>query len=287
VRHTTALSSALATALDREVVDLRPVGGGMNEAFRAELAGDDRVFVKTHASPPSNYFAVEADGLAWLAQADALRVPRVLAWSDEEPGFLALEWIERGPGQPRSDADLGRGLAALHRTGASTFGWHRDGYVGSLPQANAPVARWSDFYRDRRIEPLVRQAVDRGLLPGTARATADRLLAALDDLVGPDEPPARLHGDLWQGNAVVDADGRPWLVDPAPYGGHREVDLAMMRLFGGFDEACFAAYDDAHPLADGHRERVPLYQLYPLLVHVLLFGASYASRALAAMARYS
>jgi fructosamine-3-kinase len=287
VTEPSALASALTAALDRDVVELRPVGGGVNETFRAELAGDDPVFVKTQTSRSTDAFAVEAEGLAWLADSGTVRVPRVRAWRDEAPAFLVLEWIEPGPTRSASDTELGHGLAALHRAGAPHFGWHRDGYVGPMPQANAPTERWADFYRTRRIEPLVRRAVDGGLLPDLAIRDAARLCGALDDLVGPDEPPARLHGDLWQGNAVIGRDGHPWLVDPAPYGGHREVDLAMMRLFGGFRDACFAAYEEVHPLADGHRERVPLYQLYPLLVHVLLFGSGYASSALAALSRYS
>ncbi len=114
----------------------------------------------------------------------------------------------------------------------------------------------------------------------------DRLVARLDELAGPTEPAARLHGDLWGGNLVVDRAGRPWVVDPAPYGGHREMDLAMMRLFGGFGRRVFDAYEEVHPLADGHRERIGLYQLYPLLVHTLLFGGSYASQFRNTLARY-
>ncbi|MDZ7732748.1 MAG: fructosamine kinase family protein [Acidimicrobiia bacterium] len=117
-------------------------------------------------------------------------------------------------------------------------------------------------------------------------AAFERLFDRLPDLVGPPEPPARLHGDLWAGNLLIAADGAPWLVDPAPYGGHREVDLAMMRLFGGFGPACYAAYDEAHPLAPGHEERIGLYQLYPLLVHVTLFGGGYAGRTAEVVRRY-
>src|SRR5690606_10638640 len=162
------------------------------------------------------------------------------------------------------------GLAALHRSGAPSFGWERDGYVGDLPQPNGERDSWAAFYRERRLEPLARRAIDRGLLPPDASGAFERLFDRLDELVGPPEPPARRHGALWAGNRVVGADGRSWLVDPAPYGGHREVDLAMMRLFGGFGDAAFAAYDEVHPLADGHADRVALHQLYPLLVHVTL-----------------
>ena len=130
-------------------------------------------------------------------------------------------------------------------------------------------------------------ARERGALPAAAIAAVERVAGALDDLVGPPEPPARLHGDLWGGNVMADTEGRPWLIDPSAYGGHREVDLAMLRLFGGTSERVFDAYAERSPLADGWRERIELYQLLPLLVHALLFGGSYADAAHRAARRYA
>src|SRR5204862_1227715 len=141
-------------------------------------------------------------------------------------------------------------------------------------QSNAPAATWSDFYQRRRLEPQVRRAAEAGLVGPALRRAFDRLFTRLPELVGPAEPPARLHGDLWGGNAMADEQGAPVIFDPAVYGGHREVDLAMMRLFGGFGRRVFDAYAEVYPLAPGHEERVALYQLYPLLVHVNLFGGS-------------
>ena len=282
------LEDALARALDARVLAADPLPGGcINRSLRVRLADGRTLFVKHRDGVPEGFYRAEADGLAWLAEPGALRLPEVAAVADEEePPFLALEWIAEGAPAGDHDGRLGRGLAALHRAGAPAFGATRDGWIGTLPQPNGPLPGWPEFYAVRRLEPLTRTAVDAGELPrGTGRRLG-RLLERLDDLAGPAEPPARLHGDLWSGNAMADADGRPVLVDPAPYGGHREVDLAMMRLFGGFSPAVFRAYGEEHPLAPGHEDRVPLYQLYPLLVHVVLFGAMYAARVDAALGRY-
>jgi fructosamine-3-kinase len=284
-----AVVAAAATALGAGVARVEPVAGGdVNRALRLRLDDGRTLFVKHRPDAPSGMYAAEADGLSWLAAGDGgLRLPAVAAVGEEEGArFLALEWIERGRPGDGYDERLGRGLAALHAAGAPAFGLERDNWIGTLPQQNAQAPTWAAFYGERRLGPLGRQAVDRRLLPAGAGDRLERLIARLDDLCGPQEPPSRLHGDLWGGNAMADAEGLPVLVDPAVYGGHREVDLAMMRLFGGFSARCFAAYEEASPLAAGHEDRVDLYQLYPLLVHVLLFGGAYAGRAQRALARY-
>lgn len=283
------LLAAVAAAAGAAVQRAEPVAGGdVNRALRARLADGRTVFVKHHEAAPAGMYRAEADGLGWLAEAEAIRLPGVVAVADEAaPRFLALEWIERGARGPDHDERLGRGLAALHGAGAPAFGLASGNFIGSLPQRNGPLPSWPEFYAERRLAPLARRAVDEGRLPASEGARAERLLGRLADLCGPPEPPARLHGDLWRGNAIADAEGAPVLIDPAVYGGHREMDLAMMRLFGGFPERAFAAYDEAFPLADGHADRVPLYQLYPLLVHVLLFGGGYAASVARALARYA
>ena len=263
-------------------------GGDINRAARMTLADGRELFVKHRPAAPPGMYAAEAAGLAWLAGAGALRTPAVAAvGEDGEPRFLALEWIARGSPGPGHDEALGRGLAALHRAGAPAFGLDEDNFIGSLQQPNAPAAGWPEFYGGRRLEPMARAAVEGGSLDPAFLGGLDRLRARLPDLCGPPEPPARLHGDLWGGNALTGDDGRPVLIDPAVYGGHREVDLAMMRLFGGFGGAVFAAYDEAHPLADGHRDRVDLYQLYPVLVHAVLFGGGYGRSAERILRRYA
>jgi fructosamine-3-kinase len=201
------------------------------------------------------------------------------------PSFLVLERIDAA--RPRADYDelLGRGLAALHAFGAPVFGLDHDNFIGRLPQVNATLPTWAEFYRARRLEPQLRMAVDRGRASPVMQEAFAHLLPRLEELVGPPETPARLHGDLWGGNAMVDEQGRPCLIDPAVYGGHREVDLAMMRLFGGFGPRVFAAYQEAFPLAPGHQDRMPLYQLYFLLVHVNLFGGAYVIQVEQALAQ--
>jgi fructosamine-3-kinase len=275
-----ALAAVIGRVLGSAVRGSRPLAGGdINQAHAVALADGRQVFVKTNAPAPRTMFPAEARGLGWLAEAGALRVPRVLAVSASEgvgPSFLALELIEPGPPARDFHEALGRGLAALHRTGAPAFGLDHDNFIGRLPQSNGEVTgEWADFFRERRLEPQLKRAVDGGRASARMRQGFDQLFDRLPDLVGAPEPPSRLHGDLWGGNLMCDADGAPCLIDPAVYGGHREVDLAMMRLFGGFGSRVFAAYEEAAPLPDGHAERVPLYQLYPLLVHVNLFGGSY------------
>jgi fructosamine-3-kinase len=278
---TAALVAAVEAAAGARAQSAEPVAGGdVSRALRVGLADGRRLFVKYREDAPAGMYRAEAHGLGWLAEAGALRTPGVVAVGDAAPPrFLALEWIDRGRRGSAHDEALGRGLAALHRAGAPSFGLAEDNFIGSLPQPNAPRETWPDFYGARRIEPLARRAVDGGALPRRAMAGVERLRARLPDLCGPPEDPARLHGDLWSGNALADAGGAPVLIDPAVYGGHREVDLAMMRLFGGFSGAVFAAYAEAHPPAPGHEDRVDLYQLYPVLVHVCLFGGRYARTA--------
>jgi fructosamine-3-kinase len=259
--------------------EITRVGGGdINEAFHVLLADGEEAFVKTRADAAAGEYAAEAAGLRWLAEPGALRTPRVL---EVDERYLALEWIARSP-SGRLDAagaeELGRGLAATHQAGAPCFGVAgTTARFGSLALSNEPTADWASFYAERRLRPLAQIARDRGALERSTVAAVEAVCERLPQLVGPAELPARLHGDLWWGNVMVDASGRPWLIDPSAYGGHREVDLAMLRLFGAPSERVFAAYEEPAPLAAGWRERVDLYQLLPLLVHALLFGGSYAA----------
>jgi len=288
------LAGALAGALKTGVTGLVGVpGGDLNDAWAATLADGRRVFVKTSADVLPGTYRAEASDLCWLAEPGALGVPEVLAVVDpEEPGapgprLLALEMIEPGRLDADGELELGRGLAALHAAGAAAFGASHPLRFGALVLPNDPGDDWPAFYVQRRLEPVARAARDRGALDPRGAQTLARVCARLEALAGPREPPARLHGDLWSGNVLADAGGRPYLVDPAAYGGHREVDLAMLRLFGGPSERCFDAYAEAWPLADGHEERVGLWQLFPLLVHAALFGGSYGASAVRAAARYA
>jgi fructosamine-3-kinase len=279
-----ALRSQIAHALRKRVEHMTSVSGGdINDAYRVHLDDGEQLFVKTREDAPKGMYACEAEGLSWLAQADALHVPAVRHVSDT---MLVLSWVEPKPRAADFAERLGRGLARLHQYGAPSFGHVRDNFIGPLTQANGELARWSDFYRRRRLEPLLERASERGLIDASLRSQFDRLLARLERVIGPEEKPARLHGDLWSGNVHSDERGAPVLIDPAVYGGHREIDLAMLRLFGSPSERFFAAYDEVYPRERGSEERVRLYQLYPLLVHVCLFGASYVPQLTRALSRY-
>jgi fructosamine-3-kinase len=286
-----SVRQAVAATLGSPIVGSRAVSGGdINEAFAATLEDGREVFIKSNPRAPSTLFPAEAKGLAWLADAEALRTPAVLgvsaAGAPPESCFLALELLTPAPRQPDFDHLLGESLARLHQAPPTTFGLNHANFIGSLPQSNTPHSTWVDFFRDERLLPQVTLARKSGHFSASDVQLAERLATKLDSLTGPVEPPARLHGDLWGGNLFVDEHGAPCLIDPAVYGGHREMDLAMMRLFGGFGARVFDAYHAVYPLAPGAAERVPLYQLYPTLVHVNLFGGGYVSSARRILQRY-
>src|SRR5204862_4008651 len=198
-------------------------------------------------------------------------VPDVLAVADDPPNHLVLEWIDEGSPDASTERELGHALAALHRAGAPSFGRADRRSTGSRGLPNEPCATWAEFYAANRLLPLARLAREGAVLAPSTIADLERLAGRLGSF-DTGEPPARLHGDLWAGNRLVDVDGRSWLIDPAAHGGHREFDLAIMRLFGGFGADCSAAYADAYPLEPGWEGRVALHQIAPLVVHAIKFG---------------
>ena len=258
-----------------KVIRTEPVlGGSINDACRVTLADKRTVFVKSHAAPPPGMYAAEAHGLTWLRNGP-LRVPRVIAAADS---YLALEWIDFASALP-ADGELqellGRGLATLHQTGAPSFGLDRDNFLATLPQDNTPAPDIVTFFIERRLAPVFEQIRLAEGMPDLRRGLD--ALRARPQLFGPPEPPARLHGDLWTGN-VAASEGEPVIFDPAVYGGHREIDLAMLDLFGGLRDRCVAAYHEVYPLADGWRARIKVWWLYPLACHAVLFGGEYVKR---------
>jgi fructosamine-3-kinase len=255
-------------------------GGSICVAQRLTLEDGASVFAKSLDDAPAGFFAAEAAGLRWLRSAGAVPVPEVLV---ELPSLIALEWIEpRPPGAPAAEL-FGRELARLHRAGADGFGAPWDGFIGRLPLDNSPFSgAWGEWFAERRLAPFVALSVDGGALSTVDAALVARSLEVIAaGGLGGDEPPARIHGDLWPGNLVW-ARNRVWLVDPAAHGGHRETDLAFLALFGGapFLDRIVAAYHEEWPLADGWRERVAAHQLHLMLVHTALFGAAYRSSVL-------
>ena len=262
-----SFAEAVREATGRAVRGVERVGGGdINDAFRVQFEDESFAFVKTRADVAPGEYEAEAAGLRWLAEPGALRVPDVLGVADS---VLVLDWVDEGArGDP---AAFGAGLAEVHAAGADDFGGPEPLRIGPLRLPNDPAPDWPTFYAERRLLPLL----GRARLSSAGHRAVERVCERIGDLAGPPEPPARLHGDLWSGNVLWGRDGRAWLIDPAAYGGHREVDLAMLQLFGNPGPQFFAAYEERHPLAPGHEQRVPLYQLFPLLVHAALFGGGY------------
>lgn len=263
-----------------EIDRVTPVGGSGFASTRRIEARGERYFLKLGRAAAKDFYDVEASGLEMLRSVDAgPRVPTVLAHHDDPGGWgwILLEWLEPVRASPESWARLGLDLARLHGAGAGDgWGWERDGYLATLPQVNAPLERWVDFWAHNRLRPQLARASH---TPGIGfRAEWDRLFEALPRILEPAETdgPSCLHGDLWSGNVVMTGPG-PALVDPSFYRGHREVDLAMASLFGGFPAGFREAYESVWPLTPGYPIREAVYQLYYLLAHVNLFGTSYAA----------
>jgi fructosamine-3-kinase len=277
------LAAAVAELVGDRVSRMDPLrGGDVADAYRVVLASRGTVFAKTHRAPPPGFFTTEAAGLTWLRDAGALPVPEVLAVSDATPPVLVLEWIDEDRRAAPDDRAFGRALAAVHAAGAPTFGRMDRRSTGSRGLPNEPCATWPEFYATQRLTPLARLVADAAHLGADVAARLSRRIkfvaSRVGDLAGPPEPPARLHGDLWAGNRILDREGRSWLIDPSCFGGHREFDLAMMRLFGGFGDDAFAAYAEATPLAAGWERRVAFHHLAPLAVHAIKFGGGYVPR---------
>ncbi len=266
---------------------VRSVGGGcINDAQRVHT--DSGVFfVKSNsAGRHPGMFDAEARGLTLLRSAGALAVPAVIGTGEtEDTAWIVLEWIETGRRAKDFFMAFGSGLAALHAHTQPRFGLDHDNYIGSLPQPNRQDDDGVAFFIDRRLAPQLDTALHAGRIDTRAGSLFEKLFARLPDLL-PRESPALLHGDLWSGNFMTGPDGRAVLIDPAVYYGLREADLAMTLLFGGFDAAFYAAYHAVHPLAPGWRDRMDAYNLYPLLVHVNLFGGGYAGQVMQILRRY-
>ncbi|HKK71687.1 MAG TPA: fructosamine kinase family protein [Candidatus Krumholzibacteria bacterium] len=286
----TRLRQVLEEGLGRPVGDFdrEPLGGGcINDAFVVDVG--ERFVVKGNDRPLPHQFESEARGLEALRAAGGpLVIPRVLGFRDDAQngGFLVIEYLEPGRRAPDFDERLGHGLASLHRHADDRgFGFDVDGYCGATPQPNPWTDRWPAFYAEHRIRHHVRLAADRGLDRGTVDlldSIADRLEEWIDD-----GPSSLIHGDLWSGNLHCTADGAPALIDPAAYFGHREAELGMMSLFGGFGPAVWEAYQEAWPLEPGWRQRLGLYELYHLINHYVLFGGAYAASTRDCALRYA
>jgi fructosamine-3-kinase len=287
----TAAARRVARQTGLSVREARAVGAQHGyQHLMLTLAGGQRAFAKVAPAEkapdqqaPAGIgaaFAAEANSLRWLAEADAVPVPEVLAVTGSA---LVISMIPPGHATASAAFQFGTELARLHAAGADVFGAPWRGFIASLPLDNTPASAgphgaapgWPQWYASRRLLPYLRMAVDSGALRPEDGRLVEAVMDRIDTLAGPAEPPSRIHGDCWAGN-VLWSGGRGWLIDPAAHGGHRETDLAMLALFGAPDlDRILVGYNDTAPLAAGWRSRIPLHQLHPLLVHACLFGASY------------
>jgi protein-ribulosamine 3-kinase len=289
-RLETALRAALEVP-ELQIQSLRSVAGGCihNAARLVTTAGD--FFAKWNDACPPDLFLREADGLRELAAAESgLVVPRVLAASEPvegAPPFIIMEYLSPGKGSgDRDDERLARGLASVHRRRGEAFGFAANTYCGATSQDNSISVTWLEFYAERRLRPIL-GLIDRNRAFSTAdRRVFDRLIPRLDDLLPAEVVPSLIHGDLWSGNVMATSRG-PAIFDPACAYADREMEFGITTLFGGFSERFWSAYEEAWPLSVGWRERNPLYQVYHLLNHHLLFGGHYGREALAIAKRFS
>lgn len=280
-----AVRAELASLLGADVsrLEARRVSGGCISPTARVDGPDGPVFVKWNPGHlPAGMLAEEAAALGAIGETGTVRVPRVVVVTDS---VLVLEWLERGIASSGGWQTLGRTLAGLHRTTSPAWGWPRDNFIGSVPQSNTWSDSWSAFFRERRIVPRLEAANAAGAFDASDRRLLERFVATLPDILRACEAdrPSLVHGDLWSGNAHALADGEVALVDPASSFGHREMDLAMAELFGGFPGAFFDAYEDEWPtVPEGRAQRRAAFRVYYLLVHVNLFGGSYARATVAA-----
>lgn len=261
---------------ERGSLRFTPTGGGcINNGGRLQTAHGDFFLKWNYAKRYPGMFDAEAKGLTLLFDTHSVRIPRVVGTGvRDDYQFVLMEFIAPAARARNYSQMLGRQLAALHRTPWHQFGLDHDNYIGSLTQQNTPSRDWVSFFIEQRLNPQLKAGVDAGRIGKDVASQFDALYRKLSDILSM-EPPSLVHGDLWSGNVIVDDSGNPCLIDPAVYYGHREVDLAMTELFGGFDRSFYDAYDEAFPTQPGLQERLDIYKLYPLLVHVNLFGGGY------------
>ena len=282
-----AIISIVEEHLSEAITGSRFVSGGsINIAYELQTSGGKYFLKVNHKALYPGMFAAEAKGLLLLSQTNTVKVPVIVLQGDAGiESFLLLAWVDAKRGSPQATQNLGAQLAQVHSNTAAEFGLDHNNYIGSLQQSNKKHAKWSDFFIQERLQPMVSLAIDKRLLEYADAGDFEKLYAKLPELFE-EEAPALLHGDLWSGNYLTTPTGEPYLIDPAVYYGHREVDLAMTTLFGGFSNEFYTDYNEAFPLAKGWQQRTDLWNLYPLLVHLNLFGAGYLGRVRDALNSY-
>jgi protein-ribulosamine 3-kinase len=291
------LPSALKLTLERILTDLKgekvviqnfvPASGGcINNGGKLETS-KGLFFVKWNSSLKyPGMFHAEATGLSFLRSTQTLDVPQPLHSEEEdEIQFLLMDFIESSPTNQQYWENLGAGLAALHKNSSKNFGLDYSNYIGSLGQSNRRNNSWVDFFIQERLEKQIALTDPNGPEIKILRKKFEQLYTKLPEILS-EEPPSLLHGDLWGGNIMVNHKGEPAIIDPAVYYGNREVDIAMTLLFGGFQKEFYESYKHYFPLEAGYKDRLEIYNLYPLLVHLNLFGGSYLQQLLAVLRRF-
>lgn len=300
VPHFTSLARALVDLFGSSVAITqtdRLRGGDINKAYALTLSTGDKIFMKANAKNNAGFFTAEADGLTAIAETQTIATPKIICTGTDDGedvgySFLLLNYIESGEKNKNFWEAFAKDLAALHKADTSKilsdketqFGFFQANFIGARPQKNTPTRTWIEFFRDNRLAPQFRDA-DSYFTPSD-REKITKLLDNLDRFLIEPEKPSLLHGDLWAGNVMCSAEGKPVLIDPACYIGHREADLAMTQLFGGFPQGFYDAYNQAYPLQPGYEERRDLYNLYQLLNHLNLFGPTYLEPVLSIVEEY-
>ncbi|MCS6973083.1 MAG: fructosamine kinase family protein [Cyclobacteriaceae bacterium] len=283
-----ALKSATERQLQSSIIRFTAAAGGcINNGGEIKLSNGTSYFIKwNNAEKFPGMFLAERHGLELLKATNTVRVPQVFqTFQDESWQVIVMEFVRSVSPAKQYWENLGHQLAALHRHTASYFGLASNNYIGSLHQINQPESNWTTFFITHRLEAQLSLAEKFNRVDSTFRRRFEKLYTRLPEIF-PNEPPSLLHGDLWSGNLITDEKGQPCLIDPAVYYGHREAELAFTKLFGGFDTRFYEAYQKSFPLQPGFSQRVDIYNLYPLMVHVNLFGGSYLASVKHILSRY-
>lgn len=283
------LKASLESHLGTAIVHSQPCyGGDINQAEQINTQ-TERYFVKWNPQSPPKMFEAEARGLEILNAVNTLRVPQVIVYQGETPdtpAFLLLEWLDSGRSNAHTQIQLGAGLAQLHQMQAEHYGLDHANYIGSLPQSNQQTQSWLEFYGEQRIRTQMEIAQTKQRLSATLEKNLNNLIARLPELLPENPIISLLHGDLWAGNVMTLADGQPAIIDPAVYYGHREVEMSFTELFGGFRSVFYESYQAQYPLDKSYGKRKTIYQLYPLMTHMNLFGGGYTARVEAIAKQY-
>ncbi len=283
------IKSKIEYILGSKITEMNPLSGGcISNAYEVNTKNGNSYFLKNNYSSGNDMFFTEAHGLQELGKPGVITIPKVISFDEE---FILLDFIESSGRSKNFSEDFGRKFAMLHKFNNEKYGFYEDNYIGSNPQPNIPendeAKNWTKFYFNKRILYQFHLAEKSGNSTSELRSSISKLENKIDSIITDNsEKPSLLHGDLWGGNYIVDKNGFACLIDPAVYYGNREADLAMTKLFGGFDSKFYQAYNEEFPLAEGYDYRESIYKLYHVLNHLNLFGSGYYSQAISLIKYY-